>query len=73
MRIAIAVLCIGAVTFLLRVLVALLREGMNLPSQAVKFYLAKFSPSGRRGELIVMSPQSRGCEYPTGTDQRIAL
>jgi len=53
MRLALALLCIGAVAFLVRVLAALLREGMSSPS-SVHIHFAKFNPS-RRGELIEMN------------------
>jgi hypothetical protein len=53
MRVALALLCIGAVAFLLRVLTALVREGMSPPA-AVRVHFAKFSPA-RRGELIEMN------------------
>jgi len=73
MRILLAVLCIGAVTFLLRVLVALVKEGTNLPPRVLKFYMAKFTPSGRRGDLVVMNCARRGREFSMGNDQRMAL
>ncbi len=53
MRVALIFLCIGAVVFLLRVLAALVREGMN-STAAVQIHFAKFSPP-RRGELIEMN------------------
>ena len=53
MRLALALLCIGAVAFLVRVLAALLREGMSSPS-SVNVHFAKFNPS-RRGKLIEMN------------------
>jgi hypothetical protein len=64
MKLALALLCIGAVAFLLRVLAALVREGVSSPA-AVPVHFAKFNPS-RRGELIEMTiapktiPTSRG-------------
>jgi len=53
MRVALALLCVGAVAFLLRVLAALLREGASSPP-AIRVHFAKFNPS-RRGELIEMT------------------
>ena len=72
-RIMLAVLCVGAAAFLLRVLAALVKEEMNTRPRTVQFYMAKFTPSGRRGELIVMNPESREREMPTRADQRMAL
>jgi len=68
-----AALCVSAVTFLLRVLVALVKEWVGLPPRTTKLYLAKFNPPRRRGELIVMNPELGKREFPAGTDERIAL
>lgn len=57
MRVALAVLCIGAVTFLLRVLLALIKEVMNQP-RGVQVYFARFNPS-RQQELILVNPEFR--------------
>ncbi len=73
MRVALAVLCIGAVTFLLRVLAALVKESMSVPPRALTVYLTKFNPSKQRGELIVMSPDALNRQYPRKTGERIAL
>jgi len=54
MRVALAILCVGAVTFLLCFLIALVKEGMSAPPRAVRAYLAKFHPSRQHGDLIVM-------------------
>jgi hypothetical protein len=59
MRAVWAVLCIGAVTFLLRVLAALVREMVNWSPHTVKVHFAKFSPHKRRGELIEMKSEAR--------------
>jgi len=76
-------LCAGALTFLLRVLVALIRETRSLPPEPIRAYLARFHPSKPRvlrkisyqgrGELIVMdsSAQTRATRMRTGG--RIAL
>ena len=73
MRLALTLLCISAVIFLLRVVVALVKEWVSLSRGTVKVYVAKFNPSGRRGELIVMNfPGSKG-GLSTGTNERIAL
>jgi hypothetical protein len=55
MTVALVILCVGAVTFLLRVLAALVTEGMNLHPSTVKVHFARFNPSRRRGELIEMN------------------
>lgn len=52
MKLALALLCIAAVAFLLRVLAALVREGMSSPA-AVQVHFAKSNPSPR-GELMEM-------------------
>jgi hypothetical protein len=54
MRVALAILCVGAVIFLLRVLAALMMEWMSLAAKGVRVHFAKFNPSRRRGELIEM-------------------
>src|SRR5579862_1966078 len=60
MGIALAILCIGAVVFLLCVLKALVNEWTDLPSGPVRVYFAKFNPSRRRGQLIEMNAESKG-------------
>jgi hypothetical protein len=55
MRVALAILCVGAVAFLLRFLAALVTEGMSLPPSSVRVHFMKFNPSRRRGELIEMN------------------
>lgn len=67
MRVALAVLCIGAVTFLLRVLAALVREARSGPSSTVIHY-AKFKPARQRGEVIEMNlvAQNRDVTRRTG-------
>jgi len=73
MRIALAALCIGAVTFSLRVLVALVREWMQAPPHTAKFYFARFSPLKQRGELIVMNPEPQRRGFATRDGERMAL
>jgi len=69
-----AILCVGAVTFLLRVLVALVKEEKSLPTRAVQVYFAKFIPSKKqRGELIVMNPETAKRKLPIQAGKRIAL
>jgi hypothetical protein len=55
MTVALVILCVGAVTFLLRFLAALVTEEMNSPSKTVSVDFARFNPSRRRGELIEMN------------------
>ncbi len=59
MKVTLAVLCVGAVTFLLRVLLAFVRDGMMAAPQPWKGHMAKFNPPRRRGELIVMNLQGQ--------------
>lgn len=59
MRVALAILCIGAVTFLLRFLVALVKEARSLP--------AALAPSGQRGELIEMTAEVQKRKIPRRT------
>lgn len=73
MKLALAVLCIGAVSVLLRVLVALVKEWVGSQPRTRKFYLVKSSPSRQRGELIVMNPVVQKREFPTGTGERMAI
>jgi hypothetical protein len=57
MTVALVILCVGAVTFLLRFLAALVTEGINSPSKTAGVDFARFNPSRRRGELIEMNPE----------------
>jgi hypothetical protein len=59
MRFGLSALCIAAVTFLLRVLVALLKEARSWQPRTAKIYLAKFNLSRKRGELIFMNSTKR--------------
>jgi hypothetical protein len=73
MRVALAILCIGAVVFLLRVLAAFVEEAMRSSTGAVPVQFAKFNPSRRRGQLIEMSVKAERPGIPYRTDERIAL
>jgi branched-subunit amino acid transport protein len=64
MRVALALLCVGAVAFLVRVLVALLKEGTQAPP-TVRFHFARFNPSKRGGELVVMNLEAQKPEFPS--------
>jgi hypothetical protein len=72
MRVVMAVLCVGAVAFLLCVLVALVREWMRLTSRTEMFYLSKFNPSEARGELVVMNSEDIKSRFPTETYRGMA-
>jgi Putative beta-barrel porin-2, OmpL-like. bbp2 len=72
-RVAMLMLCAGAVTFWLRLLWAFLKEGKALQPRAVKIYFAKFTPSKKRGELIVMNPQTGSRKLPMQAGKRMAL
>jgi Putative beta-barrel porin-2, OmpL-like. bbp2 len=72
-RLALAVLCSSAVIFFLRCLKALVKEASSLPSSAVKVYFAKFYPSKKRGELIVMNPEILKRKLPIEAGKRAAL
>ena len=63
----------GAVTFLLRFLVALFKECWIVPPRAVRVYLAKFNPTRRQGELIIMNSSSQQLKFSARTGERIAL
>ncbi len=71
MRIAFAILCFGAVAFLLRVLAALVKEAKSARPRGV-IYFANFRPSGPRGELIEMKSQVQQPRVPERNGRRIA-
>jgi len=64
--------CAGAVVFMLRFLVALLKESTG-PQRQVSIYLARFNPSKRRGELIVMNSNSFARKVIFETSKRAAF
>ena len=73
LRVAMAVLCAAAVSFLLRVLFALVKEAISLPPSPLRVYLAKFNPRKQQGELIVMNPEAVQRKFPSRTGERAAL
>ena len=73
MSIGLSVLCICAVAFLLRVLVALVKEGMRSAPLAAKFHFARFNPSQRRREVVVMRPIAQKREFPARDREWMAL
>ena len=73
MRFFLAVLCVGAVTFLVRVLLAFVVEAVWAPSRRWKGNLAKFNPPRRRGELIVIDIHSKKRNFPSTSGGRTAV
>lgn len=71
MRIALVILCVGAVAFLMRVLSALVKEFM-FPMRRMA-YRASLRPLGRRGELIEMTPRAFTRSLPLATGRKVAL
>ena len=69
MRIALAILCLGGVSFLLHVLAAFVNEGRRLRPGPVRVHFAKFSPAQRRGELNEMKLESQERNASTGVDE----
>lgn len=68
MKVALLILCIGAVTFLLRVLVALVKEELSWARTMNTVRLLKFRSSRRREEPIRMDSeeQRRGPSLQAG-------
>jgi len=73
MKGALAMLCIAAVAFLLRVLAAFVIEGMRAPTAPVQFHFTRFNPSRRQGQLVKMNPEVQLRRGSSRTDERIAL
>ena len=69
MRIALAILCLGGVSFLVYVLAAFVNEGRRLPSGALRMHFAKFSPTRRRGEIIEMTLEPQKRNAAAGADE----
>jgi len=72
-QIVMVFLCVGAVSFMLRVLWALVRERKNMTSRAVEVYFSKYIPPKKRGELIVMNINTDTLKLPAKAGKRIAL
>src|ERR1700674_2421720 len=70
MRVALAILCVGGVMFLLRVLAALVKEWMSFPPQAVRIHFAKFNPFRRRRVLIEMKPEQNRQASPRSGERK---
>jgi hypothetical protein len=73
MRVVLAIVCIGAVMFLLRVLAALVKEWVRLHSSAVRAHSVMFKPAQRRGQIIEMTPVAEKRKAPERSRERIAL
>jgi len=73
MRLALVVLSLGATFFLVRVLVALVRELMSPSVKERKAYWATFRPTRKRGELIQMHHDVLIRDVPTRSAKRIAI
>src|SRR5579859_5223640 len=73
MKPALVLVCVGAVTFLVRVLAALIKECAAPRHRKVEAYFAKFYPLRQRGELIVMNPNVVARKFPIKAGEQIAL
>jgi hypothetical protein len=77
MRVALATLCIVAVTFLLSVLASLANEWMSFRRGErrgeLRDEVARFGVSRQRGELIEINSELRKPKTPPRTGERIAL
>jgi hypothetical protein len=73
MKLVFTSLCAGAEVFMLRFLAALLRERKSLPPRPVRVYFAKFNPTKRRGELIIMNPRNDAGKSAVETGKRVAF
>ena len=72
MSLALATLCIAAVAFLLRVLVALVKEELHVPRRTEQVHFAKFTPS-QSGGLIRMSIDAPERDRRLRAGQRVAI
>jgi hypothetical protein len=73
MKLVFTSLCAGAVVFMLRFLVALLKERKSLSPRPVRVYFARFNPAKRRGELIFMNPKNGVQKSAIETSKRAAF
>jgi len=73
-RFTLGVLCAAGVLFWLRFLAAVVKETRGRQPGLVKaYYFAKFIPSQRRGEIIVMNPDAVKPKSPVKVGKRMAL
>jgi hypothetical protein len=73
MKLVFTILCAGAVVFMLRFATALLKEARRRAPQSQTVYFAKFKPSMRRGELIVMNSKNDVRKSAIETGKRAAF
>ena len=73
MKLVFTILCAGAVVFMLRFATALLKEARRRAPQSQTVYFAKFKPSKRCGELIVMNSKNDVRKSTIETGKRAAL
>lgn len=73
MRLDLVVICVAAVVFLLRVLVGLLKEWMAPAAQLRRMHGAKFYPSRKPGELIVIPVNPPKRPFSRKVGERTAL
>ena len=73
MKVALVLLCIGAVTFLLRVLAAFVKEWTSMAGSEPGVHFAKPNPSRQRGELVEMNPEANKRRVAMRTTERMAL
>ena len=71
MRVVIASICVGALLFLLRFLVALILDGRK-SSGAATLYRTRLTLGGRTGELFVMPHDEGNWERIVAGDNRMA-
>ena len=72
MRTALAMLCFGGVSFLVYVLVSLLKEANVRPSTAV-IHFARYVPPRTQAEIMEMNLEVQKRNIPARNGQRIAL
>ncbi len=70
---AVILVCSAAAAFLLRVLTALVKEGMSSPPRALKVHWARFSPSKKREGLMVIYPEPAKHELSKRAGERLAM
>ncbi len=73
MRLVLAIVCGGGVIFLLRCLVMMAKDLVNPRAKPTKVYFAKIHVPKRRGELIVIHPETRERKFPMAGGRRSAL
>jgi hypothetical protein len=72
MKLALAVLCISAVAFLLRVLAAFVEDWLKLSPLRTQPYFSGSILSPKCAELILLDPELYRGEISEGSDERIA-